>query len=416
MSEQTLPIQNSVDAQEAAPLVSTAKGTAAHQRLGFRPDVEGIRAIAVLVVVLYHSHVPGFRGGFVGVDVFFVISGFLITSLLLREREKSGTISISDFYGRRARRILPASALMVIVTIWASYHWLGFLRGNTIAGDAKWTSIFAANLHFAAIGTSYLGSQAPPSTLQHMWSLGVEEQFYVVWPTMFYIAIRLGSKDRARLRLGIVLGILSVASLALSVAQTSSNATAAYFSPFVRAWELAAGAMVAVAMPAVRRLPSAVAGSLSMAGLTAIVLANLVYSDSTQYPGLADALPVIGTAALIAGGSATSGPIQSMLATHPFQWLGKRSYSLYLWHWPLLIIPMEYAGHQLPVLDNLGWVGLALVIAAVSYRFVENPIRRSRWLSSRSMASMMMGVTVVAVTIAVASVFLAQHHGSTALW
>ena len=153
----------------------------------FRPDIEGMRAIAVGLVLLFHGYGKPFNGGFVGVDVFFVISGFLITSLLLHEQIKDGRISVQRFYARRVRRILPASALTVLVTIVAAYCLLGFISGNEVANAAKWTAVFAANIHFALIGTDYLGSQLPPSPLQHMWSLGVEEQFYLVWPSLFLL-------------------------------------------------------------------------------------------------------------------------------------------------------------------------------------------------------------------------------------
>ncbi|MCZ7576157.1 MAG: acyltransferase [Dehalococcoidia bacterium] len=155
----------------------------------FRPDIEGLRAVAVGLVVLGHARVPGFEGGYIGVDVFFVLSGFLITGLLLRERASSGSISMAGFYARRARRILPAASIVLVVTVLASYEWLGFLRGAEIAEDGKWAAVFAANLRFASEGTQYLNLTAPPSPLQHYWSLAVEEQFYLVWPIVFLIVV-----------------------------------------------------------------------------------------------------------------------------------------------------------------------------------------------------------------------------------
>ncbi len=191
----------------------------------FRPDVEGVRAVAVLLVVLYHAGVPLLGGGYVGVDVFFVLSGFLITGLLLTTRERTlwGTALLVDFYARRARRILPAAALVLVVTVIASYHWLGFLSANAIAVDGTWTAAFAANLHFALAGTQYLNVQAPPSPLQHYWSLAVEEQFYLVWPLLVLITATVARTVSLRVKLVAVLIPLIAASFAWSVLQTQQE-------------------------------------------------------------------------------------------------------------------------------------------------------------------------------------------------
>jgi len=212
----------------------------------FRRDIEGMRAVAVGLVVLYHGFHAPFTGGFVGVDVFFVISGFLITSLLVHEKARTGRISISRFYARRVRRILPAATLVVLVVVFATFYWLGFIAGDQIADDAKWTAVFAANIHFGLLGIDYLGSQLRPSPLEHMWSLGVEEQFYLVWPALLLGLVLLVRGERHRNALAVtLLGIIG-ASLAWSVIETQTNATVAYFSPLTRAWELALGALVAV--------------------------------------------------------------------------------------------------------------------------------------------------------------------------
>ena len=211
----------------------------------FRADIQALRAVAVLTVVLYHAHIPYLTGGYVGVDVFFVISGFLITGLLVREKDRTGRISIKKFYGRRMRRIMPAAALTMIATVVASYHYLGYIRGAHIAEDAQWSSVFLANIHFAAVGTDYLNSQDPPSTLQHFWSLSVEEQFYVVWPVLFLILGLLGRKYRSKWLTIVPVAVVVVASYAFSIWYTSASVTQAYFSPFTRACELGAGALLA---------------------------------------------------------------------------------------------------------------------------------------------------------------------------
>ena len=221
-------------------------GTAPGDRK-FRPDVEGLRAVAIVLVVLYHAGVPRLTGGFVGVDVFFVLSGFVITGLLLREHAASGKNRLLAFYGRRSRRILPAATLVIILTVLASYHWLGFLTGNDTARVARTASLFYANFHFISTGTDYLASQAPPSALQNYWSLSVEEQFYVVYPTLFIIAALAWKRVSIRPKLSVLLVVAIAVSFAWSIHQTSANGVAAYFSPFTRAWELALGALVAVA-------------------------------------------------------------------------------------------------------------------------------------------------------------------------
>jgi peptidoglycan/LPS O-acetylase OafA/YrhL len=380
----------------------------------FRPDIEGMRAIAVGLVILFHAYHKPFTGGFVGVDVFFVISGFLITSLLLKEQERAGRISISRFYARRVRRILPASTLVVLITLFATYSWLGFIAGNNVANDAKWTEIFAANIHFGFVGTDYFGAQLPPSPLQHMWSLGVEEQFYLVWPGVFLVLVLLARGAQHRKALAGALSLIIAGSLIWSVIQTAVNQTWAYFSPLTRAWELALGALVAVLAPTIARLRHAWAPqALAFAGLAGIALAAVFFTSDTRYPGIAVSLPVVGSAVLIAAGCANQRTIAGRgLSARPMQWVGARSYSMYLWHWPLLIIPAQYASKELSAFQNTGWVLLTVVASAITYRLVENPVRRARLLASRTSLSLVIGVILVGVTIFLAQWQIASHYGS----
>jgi peptidoglycan/LPS O-acetylase OafA/YrhL len=380
----------------------------------FRPDIEGMRAIAVGLVLLFHGYTTPFSGGFVGVDVFFVISGFLITSLLLHEQTQVGRISILGFYARRARRILPASALVVLATIIATYYYLGFIAGNGVANDAKWTAIFAANIHFGLVGTDYLGSQLPPSPLQHMWSLGVEEQFYVVWPGLFLLMVLIVRGPRHRNAMAAVLMVIIGVSFSWSVIQTMSNATWAYFSPLTRAWELALGALVAVTAPAISRLrPAWVSELLAVCGLIGVTASALLLTSSTPYPGSAVALPVVSSAALIAAGCSNPKTLVGRaLSVPPMQWLGARSYSLYLWHWPVLIITAQYVGHELSGWQNTGLLVIAVVACALSYRLIENPVRRARVLTSRTGLSLAMGAALILGTIVVAQWQIAAHYGT----
>lgn len=380
----------------------------------FRPDIEGMRAVAVGLVVLCHAFRVPFTGGFVGVDVFFVISGFLITDLLLRESSRTGRISISGFYARRARRILPAATLVVLATLFATYYRLGFIAGNQIAEAAKWTAVFTANFHFGLLGTDYLGSQLPPSPLQHMWSLGVEEQFYVVWPGLFLGLALLARGERRRNALTVtLLGIIG-ASLAWSVIETRSNATWAYFSPLTRAWELALGALVAVLATVVARVqPSWLIELLGLCGITGIVGSALVLNSSTHYPGSAVAVPVISTALLIATGCANQHTLVGRaLAARPMQWIGARSYSLYLWHWPFLIVATEYWGHALSAVQNTGLLLLALTAAAITYRLIENPARHARALARRTGLTLAISAALIIATVGVAQWQIATHYGA----
>jgi peptidoglycan/LPS O-acetylase OafA/YrhL len=400
------------DTERATPLAAEVRIRAASSDR-FRPDIEGMRAVAVGLVLFYHGFNAPFSGGFVGVDVFFVISGFLITNLLLREKERHGRISIARFYARRVRRILPAATLVVLATVFVAYGRLGFIAGNQIATDAKWTAVFAANIHFGLIGTDYLGSQLPPSPLQHMWSLGVEEQFYLLWPVLFLGVVLIGHGRRHRIALTVALSSLIAVSFAWSVIETKSNATWAYFSPLTRAWELALGALVAVLATVMARIrPSWLTELLGFCALAGIVIGALVLNSSTAYPGSAVALPVISTALLIATGCANQRTfVGRVLALRPMQWIGARSYSLYLWHWPFLTIAAEYLGKKLSVTQSAGLLLLALAATAISYRLIENPIRYARALAKHTGLTLALGVLLIISTIAIAQCQIAEHYG-----
>lgn len=376
----------------------------------FRPDVEGLRAVAVALVVLCHAAVPGMAGGYIGVDVFFVLSGFLITGLLIRERERSGSTSMLAFYARRARRILPAASLVLVFTVLASYQWLGFLRGGVIAEDGKWTALFAANLHFAREGTQYLNIAAPPSPLQHYWSLAVEEQFYLVWPALFLVVARVAPGVSLARKLSAVLVLIVAASFTWSIVQTETNATWAFFSPLTRAWELATGALLAVCLPYIRRVPKGAGPWLSWSGLAVILGGAAVIDANTAFPGYAAALPVAGTAFAVAGGTiAPRSGAERLLGLAPFQVLGKWSYSLYLWHWPILIIAAQRAGRDLSLQENLGLVALSVAVSAVAHHAIENPIRYARPLTRHSWASVAAGTGLVVAAYGVCAWQLQGH-------
>lgn len=381
------------------------------QERTFRPDIEGLRAIAVIMVMLNHAGLPALGGGYVGVDVFFVLSGFLITSLLLRELGETGRVSIGRFYARRARRLLPAGTIVLLATVFASYQFVGISAGNRAAEDATWASVFVSNIRSIQQGTDYLGAQLPPSPVQHYWSLAVEEQFYVAWPFLIVAVAAIGRRIPIRTRLSIVLTVIVASSLLWSIHQTATDATTAYFSPFPRAFALAAGAFLAVAAPWLKRVRPGAGAVLSWSGFAVIMIAALRFDATTPFPGYAVALPVLGTLVLVAGGNIAPGTgAENILRRQPFQWLGKLSYSLYLWHWPVLIIAAGWAGRELSVTENLLLYAPVVTLSMLTFVFVEDPVRVSSLLGNRPPAvSIAFGAMLIAVTIGVASWFVAAN-------
>lgn len=364
----------------------------------FRPDIEGLRAIAVLLVIAYHFKLGPFHGGLVGVDVFFVLSGFLITSLLIRELQSTGTVSLPDFWARRARRLLPASCLVIVVTVIAARSMLSPVVLKDVGRDAIAAALFVVNIVFGNRNSDYLGAQAAatsPSPLLHFWSLALEEQFYVVWPVLVMFAAR--ARDRMRAITGLILGLGTVSLVACLWYTENSPVWAFYLLP-TRAWELLAGAALAVIGTRVVRIPEQARAALGWAGLLGIVVASLVISDGTAFPGFAALLPVLSTVAVItAGGAVTrNGPL-TVLRARPLQWVGKRSYAVYLWHWPVFILADAKWG-PLSVPQRIGAVAIAGSLAAISFILVEDPARHSTWFSAHARRGLAVGACLVAVS------------------
>lgn len=386
---------------------------------GFRPDIQGLRAVAVGAVLLFHANFPFLRGGFVGVDVFFVISGFLITGILMREALATGRIRLGDFYAKRARRILPAATIVLIVTAALTVWFLPQIRWESIGIEIGGAAIYIVNWFFAA-NTDYLNAEVAASPIQHFWTLAVEEQFYIVWPLILIALLalmryrvkagaakRLGARQTAEqaearvlryARIGVLL--ILVPSFVWSVYYTAVSPAPAYFVTTTRLWELAIGAVLAVFATQLERIPDWLGYALGWAGLAAILVACVFYSGATAFPGSAALLPTLGAAAMIVGGMngrATRGA-GVLLCLRPMRWVGDISYSLYLWHWPLIVVGTYLLGGELRFRWGLAIVLVSVLFSWLSYRFVENPFRNWSKLKASIRSSLLAGGNLVLVS------------------
>jgi peptidoglycan/LPS O-acetylase OafA/YrhL len=342
----------------------------------YRPDIDGLRAVAILPVVLFHAGVPGFSGGFIGVDVFFVISGFLITSII-RDEMAGGRFTIAAFYERRARRILPAFFAMMVVCVPLAaltlypHQFLAFSRSMVAA------SLFVSSFLFRT-EASYFDLESEQKPLLHTWSLSVEEIFYIVFPLLLLTLRRRSSRRQLAILIGIALVSLTASSIALSQDPRSPSA---FFLPYSRAWELLLGALLAFSMlPAIAR-PLREAAALG--GIAMILGAVVVYSGETVFPGIAALLPCLGAALIIYAGQQGSTWGGRFLSLPAMVWIGTISYALYLWHWPLLVFARIALGEALNPFGIPAVIALSVLLAALSTRFIERPFRGGRGLLKR---------------------------------
>jgi len=361
---------------------------------GFRDDIQGMRALAVLGILVFHLGLSPYAGGFVTLDVFFVLSGFLITTLLLREIDRSGTISLVGFYARRARRILPAATVAIIGTVVAASLWINLIDARDAAVDGVWASLFGANIRFALEQTDYFAEDDPASPLQHFWSLSVEEQFYLVLPAVLLLTLVVARRRRRAAHAGsspvravaIVLTLVCLASFAWSLYASHVSPQSAYFSTFTRTWEFGAGSLLAIVAPRLAsRMGPAQRNGLAAGGLGLVVVALFGVAETDPYPGWLALLPVLGTSAVLLAGTGLDDRIPlvpRLLGVGPLRVIGDASYSLYLWHWPVIVVARQHLGREL----RLPEIGVVLAVTAfmtwASYRFVETPFRRGtsiRW-------------------------------------
>lgn len=369
----------------------------------FRPDIQGLRAIAVLTVVAFHAGLAFLPGGYVGVDIFYVISGYLITTHLLDRLRSDGTVKFASFYARRARRILPAAFTVLAMSLVIGIVVVPPLQLTNTLRDAIFTAFYLPNVGFALSGTNYL-AETTPSVFQHYWSLGVEEQFYLAWPLAVWTTFRLWRGSTAAVAW--VLGILAAISLAGSIVITPQYQAYAFFLLPTRAWELAAGALAALALHQRDRFFSSriAAETVGWAGLTAIALSVILFDADTAYPGYAALLPVTGATALVVAGLGHPQVSYSrVLSLRPVQWIGRVSYSLYLVHWPLLTLAQAAVGynHPLTLPATLVLGALSFPIAALLYHYVETPGRKSQRLSRSSPRRILLGALTASVIVAI---------------
>ena len=351
----------------------------------------------VIAVLLFHLGFPWAAGGFVGVDAFFVLSGFLITGLIIREHERTGRISLPAFYARRVRRILPAALVTIVVTVGVAAFVLAPLDLPEITLDGAAAALSVGNIRFAIEATDYFGPTTP-SPFRHFWSLGVEEQFYLLWPALMVLAMARGGSRR---RVALVIGGVVAASFAASFWLTGVDQAWAFYSFPTRAWQLGLGGLLAATAGWFARRSGLLLGPIALAGVVGLVGAVVFIDGSMPYPGLLGLLPAVATAAVVVGGD-RRGPARWLLSLAPLRWFGRISYSLYLWHWPFLVLPVLALGRELALDERLALAGISIAVATASWRWIEEPFRRGWSPTISRPRTVLAGVGAMALTAALA--------------
>ncbi|MEY3156429.1 MAG: Gordonia phage BritBrat [Actinomycetota bacterium] len=348
----------------------------------FRADIQGLRAVAVLLVILHHAFPEFLPGGFFGVDIFFVISGYIITQILMRDKDEKWSRFFLEFYARRIRRILPSALLIIVATTLASYFFLGEITGADTALDGIYATLFIANIHFNNAAVDYFASSLPQPILQHYWSLSIEEQFYFLWPLIFFITARY-----RRLALITVLSISSI-SLLWALSEIATGSGTAYFSTQTRIWELGTGAALALIG---RLTPNKFISNLA---LLTLIGAAFVIEDGGNFPGTTALIVVAATAILI-----WSGTDNPLISNKVMVYLGDLSYLLYLVHWPVLHIFNLYKGTPATLLESLILLIVVFVLSIALHHGFENPIRYSKRLMSKSSLTIWLGLAGITITV-----------------
>jgi len=370
-----------------------------HEHGGFRRDIEGMRGMAVLLVVLFHCAAPGFQGGFIGVDVFFALSGYLITGIILSEIIRTGKLNFGNFYARRVRRLLPAAGLVVVCTLLLGLVMYSPLELARYAKWATYTSLYSSNYMFMRDASNYFASDVTMNPYLHTWSLAVEEQFYLFWPALIAATLFVSKSKR---RLGIVLGLLSIASLGLCLWLTHHKTHWAFFSLPTRAWEFALGGLACMVPRQTLQQCRRWSAIIGWSGFAAVLVSAFFFNSQTAFPGFAALLPVAGTIATLTACAAGERSVLVRTLGQPgLQYLGRLSYSWYLWHWPILVMAeLRFPG--------ISWTGrlvaaaIALLLAQITFVLVEKPVRFHPFLMARPRMSLGLAVVVAALGISVA--------------
>jgi peptidoglycan/LPS O-acetylase OafA/YrhL len=382
----------------------------------WRPEIQALRALAVSLVIAAHLWPDLVPGGFIGVDVFFAVSGYLITSLLVEEVVGSGRIGLTGFWARRARRILPAALLTLGVTAIATLIVVPSHRWGPFLTEIATSATYLENWRLAHTAVDYFAQNDGVSPVQHYWSLSVEEQFYLVWPLLLAAALGVSRGRSPSTRVAVLasaMGVLTAVSLAYSIIHTTADPAPAYFVTPTRAWEFGLGGLVALGLGAfIGRSPALLRALLSWGGLAAILVAAFAYGPGTPFPGVAALLPILGTLVVIRAGT----PVHRLAPTRLFAWrpvraTGDLSYSLYLWHWPLLVlIPYAFDGISRGLLAGIV-LELTVGLAWLSKRYVEDPLRSARGLTRRPRRTLALaGMATAVVLLVPAAGALQLHH------
>jgi peptidoglycan/LPS O-acetylase OafA/YrhL len=397
MGTTQMPLHSIPEAKNAAAdLGAELAKSNRYTSIQFRPDIEGLRAIAVFLVVLRHAGLSFLQGGFIGVDVFFVLSGYLITSLLTKELNSSGTINLPRFYARRVRRLLPALSLVVVFVCLIQSITASPIAQFGVLKAALATILYSSNMYFAHIQLYYFAQSYATSPLLHTWSLAVEEQFYLVWPIFLLLLTRLVERFRVRV---LILLAITLVSFTTCVWLTAVNPVTAFFQSPPRAWEFAIGGLISFAPIRWLTAHETLCKWLGIAGLVILILSSAFITDSGSFPGYVAAIPVLATVATLQAGAGAPGSLVSRLLNLPaLQYFGGISYSLYLWHWPVVVIAREICLTNSAAVRVAGVV-LSVLLAAITHVTVENPVRFNSFLVSRSFLSLGIAALSSVVTI-----------------
>ena len=359
-------------------------------------QIQGLRALAALLVTLFHA--KWVNGGFIGVDIFYVISGFLITGLLLREIERTGTINFKEFYARRFKRLLPTSFFVLLVTAVASWLLIPATMRSSLGRDIIAASLYVSNYLFAWWQADYQNLDATPSPVIHYWSLAVEEQFYLIWPLLILFFFIAATKFKKKILLTLLVATVTALSFVFSIYQTETSPIWAFYSLPTRAWELGLGALL-VLLPPIKTKKL-----VGLLGFIFIIVSAFIFGETTAFPGVNAVLPVLGTVMLISTINSWPPFLNDVANSRMFQWLGEISYPLYLWHWPLLVLPSTYFARPLAIYERTLAIIATIILADLTHRFIEEPFRKHK--TEPTLVFKRSGViTLVSVLIGTAIIF-----------